>query len=323
MIGKTNAVCGTPDGGNSDRRTYFGTGADGDLHITAAQTYTVDVVEDSESAILNLKSLVIDEGGVLTTSGRCQGLFVKVDGDCTINGTINMDKKAPREAVNDAELAQNPCIVLCGSPVGGNGGSGGTNTQSQSSYTRYHGGSGGAGYVFGGGSGGGGASNGENGSDGTRAPVGVTWPYTKQPPLYGCGGGGTGIAGGAAPGGGGYNNVSGKDGDAYGGGAIYLFVYGALTIGSTGKLTANGGNGAAGQYYHHSSSGYSNSTYSGSGGGGGGGVICIVYNATIVHGGQLSVAGGTSTSYTSNNICTGTSGSVGTTMTAKFETLQK
>lgn len=321
MIGKTNAVCGTPDGGNSDRRTYFGTGADGDLHITAAQTYTVNVVEDSESAILNLKSLVIDEGGVLTTSGRCQGLFVKVDGDCTINGTINMDKKAPREAVNDAELAQNPCIVLCGNPVGGTGGSGGTNTESQS-YTRYYGGSGGTGYVFGGGSGGGGASLGMNGSDGTRAPVGVTWPYKNVPPLYGSGGGASSTAGGAAPGGGGYNQGS-NDGDAYGGGAIYLFVYGALTIGSTGRLTANGGNGAAGKDYHYSSTGYSNSTYSGSGGGGGGGVICIVYNAEIVQDGQLSVAGGISTSYTSNIICTGTSGSVGTTMTAKFETLQK
>ena len=250
-----------------ENEEYFGDGSDGDLHIASGETYTVDIVEDAQSAILNLKSLTIDEGGTLTTSGRCQGLFIKVSGDCTINGTINMDKKAPLEAVNDAELAANPCIVLCGNLVGGTGGTGGKKIESQSSGTTYYGGAGGPGYVFGGGSGGGGAGRSSNGSNGTRAPVGVQWPYTSTTtPMYGSGGRGGGTPGAAPGGGGSARTRNGNNGDAYGGGAIYLMVNGDLTIGSTGLLTANGGTGATAVVENHHSTGYSNTYYCGSGG---------------------------------------------------------
>ena len=250
---------------------YFGDGSDGDLHIASGETYTVQVVEDAQSAILNLKSLTIDEGGTLTTSGRCQGLFIKVSGDCTINGTINMDKKAPLEAVNDAELAANPCITLCGNLVGGTGGTGGKKIESQSSGTTYYGGAGGPGYVFGGGSGGGGAGRSSNGSAGTRAPVGIQWPYTSTTnPMYGSGGRGGGTPGAAPGGSGSARTYNGNNGDAYGGGAIYLMVNGNLTIGSTGLLTANGGNGGNGVVENYvnieGSTGYSNTYYCGSGG---------------------------------------------------------
>ena len=261
---------------------YFGDGSDGDLHIASGETYTVQVVEDAQSAILNLKSLTIDEGGTLTTSGRCQGLFIKVGGDCTINGTINMDKKAPLEAVNDAELAANPCILLCGNLVGGTGGTGGKKIESQSSGTTYYGGAGGPGYVFGGGSGGGGAGRSSNGSAGTRAPVGVQWPYTSTTnPMYGSGGRGGGTPGAAPGGSGSARTYNGNNGDAYGGGAIYLMVNGNLTIGSTGLLSANGGNGGNGVVESYvnveGSTGYSNTYYCGGGGGGGRPELYVLY----------------------------------------------
>lgn len=328
------AITGTYKGGGGGA-DYFGDGSDGDLTIATEETYTVQVIEDAESAILNLKSLTIDWGGTLTTSGRCEGLFIKVKGDCTINGTILMDKKAPLEPANDADLAQNPCILLLGSPVGGAGGAGANGYNS--SYGSTNGGAGGEGYVFGGGSGGGGggasgyapakADRAGNGSDGTRAPVGVTWPYQNNPPLYGGGGYGDTKSyptlGGAAPGGsGGRYGAKGTDGDAYGGGAIYLFVNGKLTIGTTGVLSANGGNGAAGSY--GGGSPYTDDTstyYAGPGGGGGGGIICVVYNSTIVNGGKLSVSGGVAGTQSYAKY-TATDGSVGFTKVVAFSTLQ-
>ena len=51
------------------------------------------------------------------------------------------------------------------------------------------------------------------------------------------------------------------------------------------------------------------------------GVICVVYNGTIINGGQLSVAGGAAGTGQSNRINVGTAGSTGNTLISKFSDL--
>ena len=52
------------------------------------------------------------------------------------------------------------------------------------------------------------------------------------------------------------------------------------------------------------------------------GVICVVYNGTIINGGQLSVAGGAAGAGQSNRINVGTNGSEGTTLISTFSDLE-
>lgn len=318
-------------GGNGINATWFGDGSDGKIKLTSGNTHTVSVVEDAQTAVINAQSLTLDEGATITTSGRCQGLIIKVQKDCIINGTIDMNCKSPLQCVNEEELAANPVITLCGSPAGGKAGNGGACQSNNFGNISYHGygGEGGTGHVFGGGYGGGGGGVGGNGgSSATRPAVGITWPYpgaTSGNGAYGSGGAGS-ASGGSAPGGSGGCGNPGNNGNGYGGGAIYLIVGGNLTIGSSGLLTANGGNGGNSSSSTHTSvsegSAYSVSYTTGSGGGGGGGVICIVYRGTIVHGGTLSVAGGTAGT-SSNSACVGTNGSVGITKVASFDSLME
>lgn len=314
-------------GGNGINTTWFGDGSDGKIKLTSGNTHTVSVVEDAQTAVINAQSLTLDEGATITTSGRCQGLIIKVQKDCVINGTINMDCKSPLQCENEDELAANPIITLCGSPSGGNGGAGGaciTNNFGNISHHGY-GGEGGTGHVFGGGYAGGGGGSYAGGSSATRPPVGITWPYpgTGGAGAYGSGGGaGDSHPGGSAPGGGGASGSGSNNGNGYGGGAIYLIVGGNLTIGSSGLLTANGGNGGNSTSSTQTSGGYSASTTSGSGGGGGGGIICIVYRGSIIQGGTLSVAGGEAGTSSVTN-CMGQAGSIGTTMVSSLAALME
>lgn len=318
-------------GGNGINATWFGDGSDGKIKLTSGNTHTVSVIEDAQTAIINAQSLTLDEGATITTSGRCQALIIKVQKDCVINGTINMDCKSPLMCSNEDELASNPIITMCGSPVGGKAGNGGACRYNNFSNTGYkgYGGEGGSGHVFGGGyAGGGGGTNGNGGSSATRPAVGITWPYpgaTSGNGAYGSGGAGS-ASGGSAPGGSGGCGNPGNNGNGYGGGAIYLIVGGKLTIGSSGLLTANGGNGGNSSSSTHTStsegSAYRVSYTTGSGGGGGGGVICIVYRDTIIQGGTLSVAGGEAGASSDTN-CSGQAGSIGTTMVSSLAALME
>ena len=348
-------------GGTPLNTSIFGDGRDGKVTIATGETRTIEIVEDCQIAELNCVSLDIEAGAKLTTSGRCPALIIKVQNDCTIHGTIDMDKKAPLQSTNETEFAMHPVIVLCGSQVGGNGGRGGQSisySSGQGSGTKA-GGAGGLGHRFGGGyGGGGGGTYREGGSAVERPPVGVTWPYpgssSTDVSMYGAGGSGYyGAQGGAAPGGSGgchsdYVNenegdntetpINGLAGEAYGGGVIYLIVGGNLTRGSGGILTANGGDGGKSvtgtiMRSYADSTGYHGNVYSGSGGGGGGGVICIVHRGTLINGGVLYVNGGLAgvgTQYTiwptgavSSQTLTsyGSNGSVGSTFIRSFDAL--
>lgn len=362
MIGITNADASIP---YDPMRPYLGNGSDGDVVIRNGETYIVEIAEDVESAVLNCKSLLIEEGGTLKTSGRCPGFFVKVQGDCTINGTITMDCAAPLQSENEEELALNPGVTLFGNLIGGNGGAGGNSgyeNVSEEWHPSYSGGAGGIGHVFGGGYGGGGAAQtGNGGSSATRPYVGITWPYPggttdatgkNGDGAYGSGAAGfhapaweTSSQGGAAPGGSGgvvYGTLedkvgtihpkNGLDGNGYGGGALFVFVGGELIIGSTGVLTACGGNGADGLlgevwYWYSDETGSRYSYFSGSGGGGGGGIVGVTYRNLATQGGKVLVNGGAAGKpyrtdyYYNGDKAAGLAGSVGATIVEKFENL--
>ena len=362
MIGITNADASIP---YDPMRPYLGNGSDGDVVIRSGETYVVNVAEDVESAVLNCKSLLIEDGGTLKTSGRCPGFFVKVQGDCTINGTITMDCAAPLQSENEEELALNPGVTLFGNLIGGNGGAGGNSGYEQTTeewYSGYSGGAGGIGHVFGGGYGGGGAGSiGKGGSSATRPYVGITWPYPGAigdannvgvNGAYGAGGAGRHAGelafgrGGAAPGGSGavvqgsfedkegsVSPKNGNDGNGYGGGALFVFVGGELTIGSTGVLTACGGiggDGLLGEVWYHYTEDSTTARYSyfsGSGGGGGGGIVAVTYRNVATQGGKILVNGGAAgdpyrTDYYYNGVkASGVAGSVGATVVEKFENL--
>ena len=136
---------------------------------------------------------------------------------------------------------------------------------------------------IGGGSGGGGAAVSTSGTNGSSGP-GFCWG----------GGGGTGAsagdarASGNAPfsspsgqstGGAGWWGQRGGTGGR-GAGMITLVVGGDLTIGASGRISANAGNGGSGN----------GST--GCGGGGGGGVVLVLYAGTLSNSGTIEASGG-------------------------------
>ena len=374
MIGKINSLSRPP---LSD--ALFGDGSDGALTVAKNKTTTLDVVEDTGQIIKQYTSLTIEEGATLKPAHRCNGTIILVNGDCTINGTLSVDKCSPLENDAESDCYNNANIAVCGFLKGGAGGTGGDGYQKPAGkrlnsetneFELFDGeicGTGGAGfegYVFGGGYGGGGAGsrgdtikysynkstktfdeiplnanfNCNGGGYETRPVKGMTWPNTTSS-TYGAGGQGSNSEcgyyyksypgdnggtvtekfpieadkrsdGGAAPGGSGgsaydmektstvagigtIEELTGTAGDAYGGGALWLFVKGTLTIGANGKITANGGKGGViaprdGQYVNMMQG------YPGSGGSGGGGVIALVYGTGYVNNGTVEARGGES-----------------------------
>jgi len=312
---------------------YFGNGEEGDVTITGDTPLAVTL--DEGQLIKQYESLTIDEGATLRPANRCNGMILLVQGDLIINGTISADKCAPLLNSFEEEAANELHVALC-NITGGNGGSGGRGSSydysgsgSADRRAQGAGGTGGSGFAFGGGYGGGGGSSRSSAPGGPgdpRPPVGSPIPYPggSGVRVYGVGGTDSDGTGGAGPGGGGGASAksgygrNGTAGDAIGGGSIYIFVGGTVTIGATGKITANGGNGGNGA--SSTGGGYSPG-YAGShssyGGGGGGGCIALVHSgrynnlgSIMVNGGTGGRFGGDNNGYTQN----GNPGSAGTTL---------
>lgn len=185
-----------------------------------------------------------------------------------------------------------------------------------------------------------------DGSSGDRPHSDVGLPYINPSSsynssgAYGTGGNAAeGVRGGAAPGGGGgfnyyskgltqygyywpnrYYNENGIAGDAYGGGAVWIFVKGTVTIGAAGVISADGGNGADGVT---ASSDYPSS---GAGGGGGGGIIVLIHNGDITNNGSIHANAGRGgvkstrdTSYSSDDATNGSGGAIGTVVVKSLQ----
>lgn len=304
---------------------YYGDASDGDLTIASGETTTIDVASEDTQVIKNYGDVNIPAGSRLETSGRCNGLILLINGDLILDGEINVDKRAPLLNDNEDAALQEPHVALCGVLMGGKGGDagiGGIWSQPSSyyegdwEYFKYAPGVGGNGFRLGGGYGGGGSNNfSSGGSCEPRPPIGTAIPYPSGLDVSFCGVGATGgykdklIAyGGKGPGGSAglymyYSSAvayNGLDGDAVGGGAVWIFVKGKVRIGTTGRISACGGNGGNGQYFKKGGEVDSDGKYptgaehqaTGGGGAGGGGIIALVHSGDFINRGSLLVSGG-------------------------------
>ncbi|MDR2515664.1 MAG: hypothetical protein LBD02_10765 [Christensenellaceae bacterium] len=317
-------------GGGGAASSWFGDGSDGDAVINGVQN--LPVAQDTGHVFKQYQSLTVNPGAMLTPANRCAGMVILVRGDCTIAGTISMDKKMPLRSEATENIIRNEgasarWLQKIAAVTGGAGGNGGANNAGNRAIA-------GNGEWCGGGYGAGGQGANKNGnaaqsfkkggSTNPRPPVGISWPYPSSISTnaeYGAGGSGevANSLGGNAPGGsggaywassGGSTQIYlGENGDAYGGGLILLVVGGALTI--SGLITANGGNGGNGKG--------NSSAASGGGGGGGGGIIALLSRNQITLNGNLTANGGNggTSEYGGNYV--GLSGSVGTIYNAHLD----
>ncbi len=233
------------------------------------------------SAEKNYSSLTVDAGITLDYTGA-QGdiMLIRVDGTCTINGTVSNDGNGMSGGSGGAG-GDNPSMNT--ENVAGENGNSGTGAfgQTQNSST---GGDGGQGMSF---------ANGGTGAVavGASRPVfpDAYWTPTNVnnllPQVLGAGGGG-----GAGGGTGNVNVRQGGNGGAggLGGGCIIIFAK-TLVIGAAGKITANGANGSNGSQAW-SPSGNGSGGGGGGGGGSGGGVIGVYQS--ITNNGAIEVNGG-------------------------------
>ena len=267
----------------------FGTGADGDVTISANTNLTSTL--NGDIVYKNYTNLTINSGCTLSVSNMCRGLWIKVRGTLILNGTISMSKKGCflSSGINDLYVCYTDIKVpaIGGAAgtgnvgTGGNGGDGvdggcggGGGAGGYTSYPNVRGGHGGTGFVGGGGCGGGGGAGsyssgderryatqggdakayGEKGGDGAYSGSSFNPGDDDWITGTGCGGGGAGgIAAGASGGG---------AATAGGVGAGGVLIITANRIEGTGNLTAIGSNGG---------NGYGTGANGGNGGGGGGG----------------------------------------------------
>jgi len=278
-------------------------------------------------------NLTISSGFTLQTSGETLGLYMFIDGNLTVDGSISTYTKGryvsggigSNIAVNSSanEVAGATVITMTGSASAHTNGSSTANALTtggggQGGSGSYGSGTGGVGHLASGGSGGGGSGGvayynhyqGGGGSGGTATAYAGTggsggssgythWGYWTQD----VGGtGGTGNDGGSA---GANNSRNGSDSRAgYGGydgtgGSLVIYCTGNLTVASGGSLSANGRVGNTGSSYNR---------YGGGGGGSGGGILVALCNGTFTNSGSITSAGGSTGSGRGSGSSAGTGG---------------
>ena len=72
----------------------WGDGTDGD--VTISKNTALPSTLNGDMVVKNYKSLNIAEGQTLTVANQCRGLLLYVDGDCTIDGIIDMSLKGAK-----------------------------------------------------------------------------------------------------------------------------------------------------------------------------------------------------------------------------------
>lgn len=249
---------------NIDDTVLYGNGANGVFNSTGNVTWG-----SSGTNLYKYSKFTLNTGHTLTCSPNNSSIVIYVQGDCIINGTIHLNGKITGNFSNSPSSITAP--ALFNSSVSSYGsevfygsrlrnliyvnGSNVSNSSGSSSNMQV------------GGRGGNGGSSTNSGSSGQTA--------------Y-CGGGGAGGRGGSYVvdnGSSGSTSYSGGQG-GYGGGTIILIVGGDLTIGSSGKIQANGARGSNG------------SSSAGDGGGGGGGRIILIHRGKYTNRGSLQANGG-------------------------------
>lgn len=247
---------------------FTGTGADGAFVSAGPQTLTRGRVYQFTSFNLTAGSVITATGG----ASNAQPIIIKVSGDCTIAGTIDLTGAGMTGEVdvpNTLEAGKNGAGYSGSGGLGGGGGSG----ASGCGFPGQGGGGAGGCWLFLAAQGLDGAFVGAGGGRGGDGQNGPAW-YTP----YGGGGG-------------------------VGGGALVLFVGGKTTI--SGTIRVAGSSGLQGMNS-------SNYRAAGGGGGGGGGSILLFYGGQFVDAGAVyDLAGGAGGAGGSGAQGNGTSGGAG------------
>lgn len=292
-----------------------------DPYMHILENYNLPSDVDGDTVIKYVKGLEIDEGAELSVENRCKGLVFFIDGDCTINGTLNMTAKGPFIEGDDLAIDYKKAQFLVNpnnfdqfeytiSKDGGLGGAGLVKTNSAEAgksgstsgeFACGGGGSGGArgvsgtarsgrgaqGTSYSGGSGGGGCvcdlcSATASGGTNFGGPGGNANACQGPGAAHRTGaGGGAGNNGGLGKYVGSGTGIA-SPGENGTGGLIVLVIKGNLIIGPNGLIAANGSKGG-------------DSTTNGfrvGGGGSGGGSINILYTKNITNNGAIQANGG-------------------------------
>ena len=286
-------------GGGKKVPAIFGDGSDGVGLFVSDTTWNAET-EDTGMIVKNFESLTISEGITVSAGNRNCGMIIRVQGDCTIAGTLANKLSCKTLLSSDnVDFSSWPLTMLSGKA--GDGGSGGKGRYQDAATPA----AGMTGRFYGGGWSGGGASRNYAGGSANNITTATEMFVGGLGAQNGSFGGGAGGAPGA-PGIGGMDtrggNGPGENGAAFsninytyysaggagniGGGVIILLVGGNLNI--TGLIDCSGNKGGNG-----GSNGGGNSSFCGSGGGGsGGGRIFICHQGTISNAGTLNVSGG-------------------------------
>jgi hypothetical protein len=310
---------------------YFGDGSNG--AVTYASNTNLSSTTDGDMVVMNYTSLTINSGVTLSTSTRCKGLLLFVQGNCTIAGSINMDSRGAFVNATSAGVPVNGLQFPFKTTSNFFSGSNYINSANFSSFF------GGAGtnannairkFIINGGPIGSlptltrrGASGGGNRGRGGGGGLGPTAATAGQ--SGGGGGGGATAAGAGAPGGAGsygscFGGGSGGGGNGHG-------------DGSTGNATAWGGPGGVGYGYsggagHGAGGGGGNpgggvSAPSGGGGGGTGtgGTVILVVGGTLNITGSIVCRGAGGGGAASGNQSSGGGGAGGGNIIVAYKTL--
>ena len=305
---------------------FGGDGSDGSKTVSANED--IDAA-GSEYVVKNYTDFTINSTkilGLINPHGNGTVLHIKVSGNCTINGKINLKglggpggNGSANSGAGSNGTQGNGCLVsereyqdqftqsgddyLVNVWISQAGQRGGPGSPASQSAKASGGGAGGGGAVAGG-NGGGTNINGFRwgGRGGLAVPaLGRLATLSGKFALIACGGGG---------GGGGNSNNSNDGGNgSAGGGALLLEVGGDLTFGASSEIDISGNNGSAAS---------GNTDFGAGGGGGGGGAIGkAVYAGTLTNSGLTkTVAGG------SGGGGTGSSGSGGAGGAGSFDIIK-
>lgn len=273
----------------------------GNVTISADTNWGSATADQRLLAVRVRGDLTIDATKTLTTAARKLGLLIFCDGDVTVNGTLSMTARGANHSATGSNLTAFDTMLYEVSAaadniwpaVGGNGAAGRPNNDFGGGYDGTAGvngacggggsgasqssagkgacgdGASGTGYAGGPGSGGnynsvtesenGGASGGKGG-DATAASSGA--------------GGGAGNPGGVLA-------ASGANGDSGVGGVIIMIVFGGVSVGAAGVVSANGKNGGAGGV-----------GWGVGGGASGGGSISLYHVGAYTNNGTIQANGG-------------------------------
>lgn len=91
--------------GGDTATNYWGDRTDGILNTVGNVTHSSTL--DGDFVVKQYSQLTINTGHIMSVSNRCKGLWIYVNGDCTINGTISMTARGAAAATDSVGESPN------------------------------------------------------------------------------------------------------------------------------------------------------------------------------------------------------------------------